>query len=182
MKSSQKEKNMKVINPVEKVKVVHIDNVVANDYNPNSVPKRQMELLYISIKEDGFTQPIVTIYDKSINKYIIVDGFHRYSVMKTYKDIYELNEGMLPIVVIEKDLSNRIASTIRHNRARGKHAVENMSSIVFKLLKEGWTDADIMKKIGMKQDELTKLKHITGFSKIFAQHVYSKAQADGLVV
>jgi hypothetical protein len=126
------------------------------------------------------TQPVVTIYDEAIDKYVIVDGFHRYTVMKSFQDIYDLNEGMLPIVVIEKDLSNRIASTIRHNRARGKHAVENMSSIVFKLLKEGWTDAEIMNKIGMKQDELSKLKHITGFSKIFAQHVYSKAQSDGI--
>ncbi len=170
----------KFINPVEKLKLIPLEDVIPNNYNPNAVPKRQMELLYISIKEDGYTQPVVTIYDPELQKYVIVDGFHRYTIMRNNPDIYEMNEGLLPCVVIEKDISNRIASTVRHNRARGKHAIESMSTLVFKLLKAGWSDQQIMEKIGMKSDELQRLKHVTGFSKIFKEHKYGQAQSDGL--
>jgi len=157
------------------MKWVKIDKVLANDYNPNLVAKNEMGLLYHSIKNDGYTQPVVTIYDKKLKKYIIVDGFHRHLVMKTFKDIYDSTGGMLPIVVIKKDIKDRMASTIRHNRARGKHALAGMGDIVFKLLDSGWDDVRICKELGLEAEELIRLKHVTGFSKLFADVEYQKS-------
>lgn len=162
-------------NPVYGVKTVHIDKVEPNNYNPNAVAKNEMRLLYTSIRNDGYTQPVVTIYDKDQDKYVIVDGFHRYFVMKAYKDIYEANEGMLPVVVIDKGLNDRMASTIRHNRARGKHSIEGVSDMVFHMLQNGWKDEDICNEIGLEADELIRLKHITGFSKLFEKVEYAKS-------
>jgi len=161
--------------PVNHIRWVDIEKVQANDYNPNSVAKVEMGLLYTSIKHDGYTQPVVTIYDKEIDKYIIVDGFHRYFVCKSNKDILERNHGKLPIVVIDKDINDRMASTVRHNRARGKHSVNGMSHMVFAMLDNGWKDEDICNHLGMEADELLRLKHITGFSKLFEDAEYSKA-------
>lgn len=104
--------------PVYNVIAVPVEKVQANDYNPNVVAPPEMRLLELSIWEDGFTMPCVCYYDKEKDVYILVDGFHRYSVLKTSKRIFQRENGMLPIVVIEKDLSNRMSSTIRHNRAR----------------------------------------------------------------
>jgi len=163
------------INPVYIVRPVPIEKVEPNNYNPNSVAKNEMRLLYVSIKEDGYTQPVVTIYDKDQDKYIIVDGFHRYFVMKTYKDIYEANKGMIPCVVIDKDINHRMASTIRHNRARGKHAVEGVADMVFHMLQNGWKDEKICNELGLEADELLRLKHVTGFSKLFEGVEYGKA-------
>tara|TARA_Y100000004_G_scaffold72238_2_gene81179 strand:+ start:1403 stop:1966 length:564 start_codon:yes stop_codon:yes gene_type:complete len=161
--------------PIHNVQWVHIDQVKANNYNPNSVAKNEMNLLYTSIKQDGYTQPVVTFYDSKLEKYIIVDGFHRYSIMKMYKDIYETTDGKLPIVVIKKDISERMASTIRHNRARGKHSIDGMSNIVFNMLDKGIDDKTICQNLGLEPEELIRLKHITGFSKLFKDTKYSKA-------
>ncbi len=161
--------------PIDFVRWVPIDQVQANDYNPNSVAHTEMRLLYTSILHDGYTQPIVTIWDNVLQKYVIVDGFHRYFVMKTNQDIYDKNHGCLPIVVIEKDINDRMASTIRHNRARGKHSVSGMSNMVFELLDNGWKDADICNELGMEPEELLRLKHITGFSKLFQDVEYKKS-------
>ena len=166
---------MSVIDPVSDVRFVHIDKVSANDYNPNQVAKRELFLLYISIKVDGYTQPVVTIHDEQTDKYIIVDGFHRYLVMKTYSDIAEARNSLLPVVVLRKNLAERMQSTIRHNRARGKHSVMGMSNIVFSMLDEGMTDQQICVNLGMEADELLRLKHITGFSKLFENVGYKKA-------
>lgn len=162
-------------NPVDNVKWVPLKKVKANDYNPNQVAKNEMGLLYTSIDHDGYTQPVVTIYDKDKDEYVIVDGFHRYSVMKHYKSIRERNKGMLPVVVIEKDINDRMASTVRHNRARGKHSIEGMSKIVFEMLENGWSDAEIIDELGMEMEELLRLKHITGFSKLFEDTEYNRA-------
>ena len=161
--------------PVNQTRWVSIDKVQANDYNPNTVARVEMGLLYTSIKHDGYTQPVVTIYDDKLDKYIIVDGFHRYFVCKSNSDILERNKGMLPIVVIEKDINDRMASTVRHNRARGKHSVKGMSHMVFTMLDNGWKDEDVCNHLGMEADELLRLKHITGFSKLFEDAEYSKA-------
>jgi hypothetical protein len=107
--------------------------------------------------------------------YVIVDGFHRYYTAKTNPDILDRNKGYIPIVVIEKDINDRMASTVRHNRARGMHSVTGMSSMVFSMLENGWLDKDICNEIGMSAEELVKLKHITGFSKLFADKEYSKS-------
>lgn len=161
--------------PVGKVLWVPIDMVEPNDYNPNSVAKKEMSLLYTSISHDGYTQPVVTIFDPQRGKYIIVDGFHRYFTAKNHTDILERNKGLLPIVVIEKDINERMAATVRHNRARGKHSIDGMSSMVFSMLKNGMTDAEICNELGMEAEELLKLKYITGFAKLFENHQYSSA-------
>lgn len=161
--------------PIDNVQWVDIDMVKPNDYNPNSVAKREMKLLYVSIKHDGFTQPIVTIYDKGRDKYIIVDGFHRYYTSLSNPDILEQNHNKVPIVVISKDINDRMASTVRHNRARGKHSVEGMSTMVFKMLENGWDDSDICNELGMEAEELVRLKYLTGFAKLFKDTEYRKA-------
>lgn len=160
---------------VDNVMRVPIEKVFANDYNPNAVAKQEMKLLYISIKHDGYTMPVVTIYDKEQDKYIIVDGFHRYSVMKLYKDIYEENDGLLPIVVISENINDRIASTVRHNRARGKHSIDGMSNIVMNMLQNGWNDQRIMFELGLEKEELIRLKHLTGYAKFFENGEYNHA-------
>jgi ParB-like chromosome segregation protein Spo0J len=161
--------------PVDFVRWIPIEQVEPNDYNPNSVAKIEMGLLYASIKHDGYTQPVVAIYDHERGKYIIVDGFHRYFVMKNNKDIYDQCSGLLPVVVIDKPINNRMASTIRHNRARGKHSIQGMANMVFKMLDNGWQDEDICNELGMEPEELLRLKHITGFSKLFSDKEYNKA-------
>jgi ParB-like chromosome segregation protein Spo0J len=161
--------------PIDRVRWVPIDKVQANDYNPNSVAGQEMALLYTSIKHDGYTQPVVTVYDEKLDKYVIVDGFHRFFTCKNHEDIAERNHGRLPIVVIEKDINDRMASTVRHNRARGRHSVNGMSNMVFQMLDNGWADADICNHLGMQPDELLRLKHITGFSKLFEDAEYNKA-------
>jgi len=161
--------------PVNRIRWVNIDNVSPNDYNPNSVAKKEMQLLYTSILHDGYTQPVVTIFDEEKKKYVIIDGFHRYFTCKSNKDILERNKGRLPIVVLEKNINDRMASTVRHNRARGMHSVTGMSSMVFNMLENGWSDSDICNELGMSVEELIKLKHITGFSKLFKDKEYSKS-------
>lgn len=161
--------------PIDHVRWVPIEMVEANDYNPNSVARVEMQLLATSILHDGYTQPIVTIWDEEKGRFVIVDGFHRYFTCKTNAEIRERNHGMLPIVVIEKDINDRMASTVRHNRARGKHSISGMSSMVFSMLDNGWADEDICNELGMEPEELLKLKHVTGFSKLFENTEYKKA-------
>lgn len=161
--------------PVDYIRWVPLEQVEANDYNPNSVASKEMKLLYTSIAHDGYTQPVVTIYDDERDKYVIVDGFHRYFTMKSNPDIQEKTGGLLPIVVIDKPINDRMASTVRHNRARGKHSIHGMSSMVFKMLDNGWADEDVCNELGMEAEELLRLKHITGFSKLFEDVDYKKA-------
>lgn len=159
--------------PVYGVIGVHIDRIKANDYNPNSVAPPEMELLETSIWEDGYTQPVVTVHDKETDTYIVVDGFHRYLTIKNSKRIYEREKGILPIVVLDKEVSDRMASTIRHNRARGSHNIELMSTIVSELVEMGKGDAWICKHIGMSADELLRLKQITGVAALFQNQDFS---------
>ena len=161
--------------PVYNVRKVPIEKIQANAYNPNSVAPPEMKLLYQSIKEDGYTMPIVCYYLPHADKYEIVDGFHRYGVMLKHRDIYEREGGCLPVVVIDKDISNRMASTIRHNRARGSHNIELMSNIVSELVSAGMSDAWILRNIGMDADELLRLKQITGLAVLFKDREFSKS-------
>jgi ParB-like chromosome segregation protein Spo0J len=161
--------------PVDRVRWVPVEEVDPNDYNPNSVAGKEMGLLYTSIKHDGYTQPVVVIRDEAKGKYVIVDGFHRYFTCKSNPDIYERNRGRLPVVVIEKSINDRMASTVRHNRARGEHSVQGMANMVFTMLDNGWSDAAICNELGMEPEELLKLKHITGFSKLFEDVAYQKS-------
>lgn len=161
------------ISPAYKVKPVPIEKVQANAYNPNIVAPPEMELLELSIWEDGYTMPCVCYYLPEKDKYELVDGFHRYLVMKTSKRIYEREKGYLPVTVINKDMSNRMASTIRHNRARGAHNIELMTSIVAELKEAGMSDDWIIKNIGMDKDELLRYKQISGIAALFADKDFS---------
>lgn len=159
--------------PVYNVIAVPVEKVRANSYNPNHVAPPEMRLLEISIWEDGYTMPCVCYYIQEEDIYEIVDGFHRYNVLKTSKRIYEREKGLLPVVVIDKDISNRMASTIRHNRARGVHNIDLMCDIVSELTKSGMSDTWIMKNIGMDADELLRLKQISGLAELFADQEFS---------
>lgn len=164
-------------NPVDFVEWVKCENVRANDYNPNSVAPPEMKLLKLSIDEDGYTQPIVS--DKvTKDDREVVDGFHRSRVGKEYKDVNKKLHGYLPLVTIkesQKGKQSRIAATIRHNRARGTHAIKGMSAIVLELTNMNWSDDKIAKHLGMDAEEVLKLKQATGLKQAFANHEFSKS-------
>lgn len=161
--------------PVYNIKAVPIEKIVANTYNPNAVAPPEMKLLYDSIKEDGYTMPIVCYYDKENDNYVIVDGFHRYRVMMEHRDIREREGGKIPVSVIDKPIDHRMASTIRHNRARGSHNVDLMSNIVKELHELGRSDAWISKHLGMDKDEILRLKQITGLAALFKDVEFGQA-------
>lgn len=162
--------------PVDCVLWVKSSEVEANDYNPNSVAPPEMELLRLSVMADGYTQPIVT--NPEDGRYVVVDGFHRNRVGKECKDVAERVFGYLPIVKIkasQSDRSDRIASTIRHNRARGKHRVEAMTDIVVELKRRNWSDEKIGKNLGMDPDEVLRLSQISGIAEVFKDQQFSQA-------
>lgn len=159
--------------PVYTVLSVPVEKVTANDYNPNSVAPPEMALLETSIWEDGYTQPVVVVYDKERDLYVVVDGFHRLQILKTSERIYQRENGMLPVVVLQKEIGDRMASTIRHNRARGSHNIELMSTIVSELVEMGKGDRWICQHIGMSADELLRMKQITGVAALFANRSFS---------
>ena len=149
------------VSPVYNVKAIPVEKIRANNYNPNKVAPPEMKLLEISIWEDGFTQPIVCYHDKANDEYIVVDGFHRFTTMLTSERIRHREKGMMPVVVIDKELGERMASTIRHNRAE--------------LLEMGKSDSWICRNIGMSADELLRLKQITGLANLFKDEDFSKS-------
>lgn len=161
--------------PVAAVQWVDIEHVTQNQYNPNQVAKNELKLLEISIDHDGMTQPVVTVWDEEHKRYIIVDGFHRYLVMKTSPKLRRRYHGLLPVVVIDKSPKERMASTVRHNRARGKHAVGGMGKLVMEMVKEGASDSEICNELGLEPDELVRLKHSTGVAALFKGREYSKS-------
>jgi len=163
------------MSPVYNVIAVPIEKIQANAYNPNAVAPPEMKLLELSIWEDGYTMPAVCYYLPEVDKYEIVDGYHRYTILKTSKRIYEREKGMLPVVVIDKPISERMASTIRHNRARGSHSIDLMVNIVAELTKAGMGDAWIMKHIGMDADEILRLKQLSGLAELFKNREFTTA-------
>lgn len=164
--------------PVDFVKWVLSDEVVANDYNPNKVAPPEMELLEVSIMNDGYTQPIVSWSNPEKEKIEVIDGFHRNRVGKESKVVNQRINGYLPIVDIRKEQSaknDRIASTIRHNRARGKHQVDAMSEIVIELKNRNWSNKRISKQLGMDEEEVLRLCQISGLEHLFNDNDFSKA-------
>lgn len=162
--------------PVDCVLWVRSDSVISNDYNPNTVAPPEMQLLQLSIEADGYTQPIVTWGNNQKNE--VVDGFHRNRVGKEVESVRNRIHGYLPVVSINKDredISDRMASTIRHNRARGKHGVDAMSEIVLELKNRNWTNERIAKNLGMDEDEILRLCQITGLSDLFSDDDFSKS-------
>lgn len=166
---------MEYKSPVYNIIAVPVEKIKPNTYNPNKVAPPEMKLLYESIKEDGYTMPVVCYHAKEQDVYVLVDGFHRYRVMLEYPDIYEREKGMLPVSVIDKPLAQRMASTIRHNRARGSHDVDLMSNIVKELHELGRSDAWISRHLGMERDEILRLKQITGLAALFKDVKFGKA-------
>lgn len=159
--------------PVDLIQWVPNDKVIGNEYNPNRVAPPEMKLLELSIKEDGFTQPIV-VYQED-GHYIVVDGFHRKRVGKESSLIKERIHNHLPVVVIDKPLQERMASTIRHNRARGTHAIAPMSKVVEELYFLGWSNKKIAEQLGMEKDEVLRFKQFTGLGNLFKNREFSKA-------
>lgn len=168
----------KYCSPVYNIKAVPIEKIQANSYNPNHVATPEMELLYQSIKSDGYTMPIVCYYLEDVDKYEIVDGFHRYTTMMRHKDIYDRENGMMPVSIIDKPISERMASTIRHNRARGSHDIGLMTNIVTELVESGCSDKWILKNLGMEADELLRLKQFSGLASLFKHNYYSLASEE----
>lgn len=156
--------------PVLNVEMVDVKKIIANHYNPNHVAKPELDLLELSIRKDGYTQPIVCFYDDLSDQYIIVDGFHRYHVGKM-----RLKLSQLPVTVINKPLSQRMASTVRHNRARGRHEISEMANLIVWLVKAGWTDEQISSELGMEKEEILRLKQSTGMKEAFLNHTFSKS-------
>lgn len=156
--------------PCMHVKIVPIEKVMANNYNPNSVSDHNMELLLQSILDNGFCFAVVTIYDKMIDRYIVVDGFHRYIIFKDY-----LQAECIPIIVLDQDVTQRMEATVQFNRARGVHQVELMGDLVQALVQQGATDEEISKHLGMDPEEVFRLKTITGIAELFKNQTYSKS-------
>lgn len=156
--------------PCFDVIMMDIDKVQANNYNPNAVPENNMKLLETSIMDNGFCFPVVTIYDEDLDKYVIVDGFHRYTIFKDY-----LKAKELPIVVLEQNISQRMSATVQFNRARGVHQVELMGDMVKSLIQQGMSEDQISEHLGMQLEEVFRLKQITGIAELFKNQMYSKA-------
>jgi len=162
--------------PVDYVEWVKASDVEANDYNPNAVAPPEMELLHLSISADGYTQPIVT--NEEEGRRVVIDGFHRNRVGREYDDVAASLYGYLPVVQIRasaQDRPDRMASTIRHNRARGKHSVMKMTDIVLELKRRNWSDSKIGKELGMDEDEVLRLSQIGGLADSFADRSFSMA-------
>lgn len=161
---------MKIEIPCLNIKMVDIDLVQANNYNPNNVPKDKMELLKQSIIDNGMCFPVVTIWSEEDSKYIIIDGFHRYTIFKDY-----LNQKELPIVVLKHDISKRMAATIQFNKARGVHAVDGDADIVRNLIEQGLSEEQISKHLGIDMETVLRYKQLTGIIDLFKNVEYSKS-------
>lgn len=162
--------------PVDCVQWVAADDIAGNDYNPNTVAPPEMRLLELSVTADGYTQPIVA--HRTDTRYVVVDGFHRHSVGRKTGIIRERLHGYLPLVFIRAERDNaadRIAATIRHNRARGVHGVQPMTDIVVSLLKAGWREVDVARELGMDEDEVLRFKQVSGLPELFRNSNYSQS-------
>ena len=156
--------------PCMEVILVPVEKVRANNYNPNNVAKNNMDLLQQSVIDNGFCFPIVVIYDDIEDCYVVIDGFHRYTILKDY-----LQVNQIPVVVLKHDLKQRMAATIQFNRARGVHQVELMGDLIQSLVKQGMEDMEISKHLGMELEEVHRLKQVTGIAEIFKNQAYSKS-------
>lgn len=161
--------------PATRMRLVSVDKVIGNDYNPNRVAPPEMKLLEFSIRKDGVTMPVVVANDDETGEYVVVDGFHRTKIVKTCKDIRESLKDYLPVVPLNKSIEDRITATVRHNIARGTHQVELTARLVTALKKHHWTNERIGEELGMEPDEVLRLKQITGLAEAFADKEFSRA-------
>ncbi len=161
--------------PALNVSLVPVDKVKGNDYNPNKVAPPEMQLLKLSIRKDGLTMPIVVAEEAKSDNFVIVDGFHRSAICKQTKEIREGLKGYLPVVRLDKSIEDRVASTVRHNMARGTHQVELTAKLIGLLKKHNWSNERIGKELGMEADEVLRLKQISGLAEAFADKAFSKS-------
>lgn len=166
LKSKKGDLKLPVMSPI----IVPAEMVQANNYNPNHVDDNNMKLLETSILENGFTFAIVTVWDEDIEKFVIVDGFHRSQILKEYLECEEI-----PIIVLEQDMAQRLAATVQFNRARGVHEVDLMGDLVKSLFDQGQDDIEIAKQLGMEVEEVFRLKQVTGIAEIFKNQKHSRA-------
>lgn len=166
IKTKKGEISLPVMTPI----LVPPELVQANNYNPNNVSKNNMELLEQSILDNGFTFAVVTVWDEELRKFVIVDGFHRDTILEFWFEAEKI-----PIIVLEHDIAKRMAATVQFNRARGVHQVELMGDLVQKLVEQGMQDEDIAKHLGMEYEEVFRLKQITGIAELFKNQSYSKS-------
>lgn len=162
--------NEEISYPCMEPKFVSVEKIRANNYNPNNVPKDKLELLAQSIIDNGFCYPVMTIYDSDDDLYIIIDGFHRFTILKNW-----FGQKKIPIIVLEHDLKKRMSATIQFNRARGIHQTELMGDLVQTLVEQGMNDEEIGKHLGMELEEVYRLKQITGIAELFKNQKYSTA-------
>lgn len=160
--------------PVLAPQLVPVTEVAANDYNPNKVAPPEMKLLHLSIAKDGLTMPVV-VAPGADGGYVVVDGFHRTTIVKNQADVYASTGGYLPVVKLDKSIEDRITATVRHNLARGTHQVELTAKLVTALRKHNWTNTRIGMELGMDPDEVLRLKQITGLAEAFAHQDFSRA-------
>lgn len=156
--------------PCMNVQLVSMNKIVGNLYNPNFVARPEMDLLRLSIEEDGVTQAIVVFHDKEKDIYIVVDGFHRYLVLRDH-----FKSDVIPVVVIEKNISQRMASTLRHNRARGKHQVDLTAELVKSLLRLGKKDDEIAHALGMSAEEVLRMRQQVKVAELMANAHYTQS-------
>lgn len=161
--------------PVTGVKLVKADRVKGNAYNPNVVAPPEMRLLEFSMRKDGMTMPVVAAYDEELEKHVVVDGFHRTTVIQTCGEVRESLAGYVPLVELDKSIEDRMTSTVRHNMARGTHQVELSAKLVTALTKHHWTNDRISEELGMDPDEVLRLKQITGLAEAFRDREFSEA-------
>ena len=166
IKSKKGKLSLPVMSPI----IVPADMVKANNYNPNHVDDNNMRLLETSILENGFTFAIVTVWDPDLEKFVIIDGFHRSEILKDYLECEEI-----PIIVLEQDIAQRLAATVQFNRARGVHQVDLMGDLVKSLFEQGQDDEEIAKQLGMETEEVFRLKQVTGIAEIFKNQKHSRA-------
>ncbi|MBL0913044.1 MAG: ParB-like nuclease domain-containing protein [Bacteroidia bacterium] len=161
--------------PVLNVSLVPIETIKGNDYNPNKVAPPEMKLLKLSITKDGFTMPVVVAGENTSEEFVIVDGFHRRTVVDRSQPIKDSLKGYLPVVKLQKSIEERVTATVRHNMARGTHQVELTAKLVTLLKKHNWSNERIAKELGMDADEVLRLKQISGLAEAFADKEFSKA-------
>jgi len=161
--------------PALAMQLVPVDSVQGNDYNPNKVAPPEMRLLQLSIAKDGITMPVVVADEPGGSGHVVVDGFHRTTVVKTVKSVRDSLGGYMPVVKLNKSIEDRITSTVRHNMARGTHQVELAAKLVTALKKHNWTNERIGRELGMDPDEVLRLKQITGLAEAFADQEFSRA-------
>lgn len=162
--------------PTSRIHWLPIDNVRMNEYNPNHAAGAELDLLRRSITKDGITQPIVvTPTPGDPTAYVIVDGAHRHHVLSTTPSLRARTHDLIPAVIIHGTPAERMASTVRHNRARGTHQLDGMANLIHLMTRAGMTDEEISQDLGMPPEELTRLKHVTGFARLYADHTYSRA-------